>query len=240
MEQFKIRKDGFKEIRKATLMKIVPIALLVTFSGVAISLYNTNGQQSDVNILPFVIPFLLGIIALGLYIGIKRLKGIFDSYVLTIDNNGITREQLNTPTITILNADISEIVKNSNGGITIKGNSNLNVIGVPSQIENYENLEKMLSEIKQISTKPSKPFLQKFKALLSILTIGLMAAIYISNDKTIVAVCGTVLLAVLGYSFFETQRSKNIDSKTKKGTWWIILVFAGIVGLIYFKLTGQQ
>lgn len=240
MEQFKIRQDGFKEIRKAMLIKAIPISLLAAFGGLAISHFNTNGQQSDVNVFPFVIPIVLGLLAFGLYRGVNRQKEIFDSYRLTLDNNGISREQHNTTTITISNTDVSKIIKNSNGSFTIKGNSSVNVIGVPSQIDDYEKLEKSLAKIRQISTKSSEPFLQKFRGLLSILTIGLMAAVYISKDEIIVGVSGTVLLVVLGYSFFEVQKSKNVDGKTKKGMWWLILVTASIVGVMYYKLTGQQ
>ena len=67
-----------------------------------------------------------------------------------------------------------------------------------------------------------------------------MAGVYISKDKMIVGVSGTVLLLILGYSFFEVQRSKNIDHKTKQGMWWVILVTASIVAVMYYKLTGQQ
>jgi hypothetical protein len=240
MEQFKIRQDGFKEIRKSMLIKAIPISLLAAFGGIAISHFNTNDQQSDVNVFPFVIPMVLGALAFGLYRGINRQKEIFDSYRLTIDNNGITREQHNTPTITISNTDVIEIIKNSNGSFTIKGNSAVNVIGVPSQIVDNEKLEKSLAEIRPISTKSSEPFLQKFGGLISILTIGIMAAVYISKDKIIVGVSGTVLIVVLGYSFFEVQRGKNVDRKTKKLIWWLILVIASIIGVMYYKLTGQQ
>jgi hypothetical protein len=239
MEQFKIRQNGFKEIRKAILIKAIPILLLAAFGGLAISYFTTNGQPNDVNVFPFVIPIVLVALAFGLYRSVNRQKEIFDSYILTLDNNVITREQHNTPTITILNADLCEIIKNSNGSFTIKGNSSVNVIGVPSQIDEYEKLEKTLSEVRQISTKGSESFLQKFRGLLSVLTIGLMAAVYISNDKIIVGVSGTVLLVVLGYSFFEVQRSKNIDRKTKKGMWWLLLVTASIISIMYYKLTGQ-
>lgn len=240
MQQFKIRQDGFKEIRKAMLIKAIPISLLAAFGGLAISHFNTNGQQSDVNVFPFVIPIVLGALAFGLYRGVNIQKEIFDSYILTLDENGVTREQHNTPTITISKADLSEIIKNSNGSFTIKGNSSVNMIGVPAQIDNYEQLEKSLSEIGQILTNNSEPFLQKYRGLLSILTIGLMAAVYISKNKIIVGVSGTVLLIVLGYSFFEVQRSKNVDNKTKKGMWWLILVTASIIGVMYYKLIGQQ
>jgi hypothetical protein len=240
MQQFKIRQDGFKEIRKAILIKTIPISLLTAFGGLAASYFTTSGQQGDVNVFPFIIPIILGALAFGLYRGINRQKEIFDSYRLTLDNNGITREQHNTPTINISKADLSEIIKNPNGSFTIKGNSTVNVIGVPSQIDDYENLEISLAEIRQISTKNNEPFLQKFRALLSILVIGLMASVYISKDKIIVGISGTVLLVVLGYSFFEVQRSKNIDSKTKKGMWWLILVTVSIIGVMFYKLKGQQ
>lgn len=236
MEQFKIREDSFKEIRKMMLTKAVPTLLFAAFVGFAISYFNPNVQQSDVNVFPIVIPVTLGALGFGLYRGVNRQKKIFDSYRLTLDNNGITREQHNTPTITISNTDVSEIIKHSNGSFTIKGNSSVNVIVVPSQIDNYEKLEKSLTEIRQILTKSSEPFLQKFRGILSILTIGLMAAVYISKDKIIVGVSGTVLLLVLGYSFFESQRSKNIDRKTKMAMWWLILVTVSIVGVMYYKL----
>ena len=194
MEEFKIRQDGFKEIRKAMLIKVIPISLLAVLGGLAISHFNTSGQQSDVSVFPFVIPAALSALAFGLYRGVKRQQEIFDSYRLTIDNNGITREQHNTMTITISYADLSEIIKNSNGSFTVKGNSSVNVIGIPSQIDEYEKLEKSLAEIKHISIKSSEPFLQKFQGLLSILIIGLMAAVYISQNKIIVGVSGTVYL----------------------------------------------
>ena len=76
---------------------------------------------------------VLGALAFGLYRGVNRQKEIFDSYRLTLDNNAITRQQHKTPTITISNTDVIEIVKNSNGSFTLKGNSPVNVIGVPSQ-----------------------------------------------------------------------------------------------------------
>ena len=240
MEQFKIRQRGFQEIRKAILIKTIPISLLAAFGGLAIAHFNTTGQQSDVNVFPFVIPIVLGALAFGLYRSVNRQKDIFDTYRLTIDNNSITREQYNTPTITISNADISEIVKNSNGSFTIKGNSTVNLIGVPSQIDDYEKLEISLAEIRPISTKTGKPFLQKVSGLFSILIVCLMAAVYISKDKIIVGVFGAVLLVVLGYSFLQIQRSKNVDNKTKKGMWLLLLVAASIIGVMCFKLTGQE
>jgi hypothetical protein len=240
MEQFKIKQGGFKEIRKTLLIITVPLLLIITFGVLAIFYFTMKDEQRDVNVLLLLIPFTLVTGAFGLYPSMNRQKKIFESYSLTLDNNSITREQHNTPTITISNEEISEIIKNSNGSITIKGNSKVNVIGVPPQIDDYKKLEELLNEIKQISTKTKESFPQKYIMLFSLLGMGLMATFQISNIKIIVGISGLVLLTFLGYSFFAIQRSKNIDNKTKRGRWMILFVAAIIIGGMYYKLSGLQ
>jgi len=240
MEQFKIRQNGFNEIRRGALIKVIPILLLAAFVGLAISHFNTSGQESDVNVYPFVIPLILGAIGFGIYRGINRQKEVFESYKLTIDNDSITREQYNMQTISISIADISEIRKNSNGSLIIKGKSSVDVIGVPTQIENFEKLEQLLSEIRNILDKDKEPFLQKhiglFSILLAVMTLGLMAVIYLCENKIISGICGTVLLIILAFSFIEIQKSKNIDNKTKKGSWWLVLVVVSIILTLIYKI----
>lgn len=129
MEQFKIRPGGFKEIRKAMIIKAIPLLFFMAFAGLAMGYFNPNAQQSDVNVLPFVIPLILAALAFGMYLGLDRQKKIFETYILTIDGNKITREQYNTPSISIPHSELSAIIKNANGSFTIKGNSTVNVVG---------------------------------------------------------------------------------------------------------------
>jgi hypothetical protein len=238
MEQFKNNPEKFKEPRKAILFKTLPLSLIAGAGGIAISTFNSNPQQTDITSWLFVIPLILGSMSFGLYLSLKKQKELFESYVLTIDDMSITRTQNNTPTIRIPKSEISEIIKNSNGSFSVKGNSLLNMIGIPAQINNYERLEHIISEIKELSIKTSEPFLQKFQWRISILTIGLMAAVYISGNKLTVGTSGTILLIILGYSFFVLQKSKNIDRNTKKTAWIVLLVTTSIIGVMYYKLTA--
>lgn len=236
MQEFTTKPEGFSELRKAILLKAIPTSLLAGSVGIAISYANTTTSAGDNNTYLGIIPIMLGVLAFGLYRGITIQKKIFDSYKLTFDNSSVMREQYNTPTITIPYNEITEIIKNSNNSFTIKGNSAVSVIGVYPQIQGYDSLEILLSNIKQISVKTTEPFIQKFSLLFSILTLVLMATVYLAKNKIVVGTSGTVLLAFLGYSFFEIRRSKNIDSKTKKGMWWLLAVVASILGVMYVKL----
>ncbi len=237
-DQFKVRDNGFDEIRKKILLRTAPIALLAAIGGLAISHFNTNGHASDINVLPFVLPIVLGALTFGMIKGIKRQKGIFNSYTLTIDETEITREQDITSLIKISIKNITQITKNSNGSFAIMGKTSTEVIGVPAQIENVELLESRLSKIKAIDIQHKKTFIRHYIWLLPITTIGLMAAVYISNNKLIVGICGTTLLAFLIYSFIAIRRSKHIDNKTKRNMWLVFIVIFSFIAIMYYKLIG--
>src|SRR5262245_57976252 len=119
MQQFRIKQDGFKEIKKQTLMRVAPIIFLAAAGGAAIASINSKDNESNVAILPIFIPLIVVSVGIGLYRGLNRQKALFESFVLTIADNLITREQLNTPTVSIYFNDIQLIKKNKNGSFII-------------------------------------------------------------------------------------------------------------------------
>ena len=240
MQEFITSKNAFKQVRNATLIKSVPLLLLAGTTGIVINHFNPNNKPSDVNVLPIIIPVMLGVLGIGLYRGLNRQKKIFESYRLILNDVGITRVQKSTPTISIFKSDICSIIKNRNGSFTIKGKSNVDTIFVPYQVENYEKLENELSALREITIKSKEPVLQKFRGIVSILAIGLMIAVYLSKDKILVGISGTLLLGFFAYSFFQIKGSKNVDNKTKRGMWWLLLVSVSIIGIMYMKLSTVE
>ena len=214
--------------------------LIAVTVGISISSINSKDKIAEVNVLPIIIPFIAIVVGFGLYRGINRQKGLFESYQLTLTNNLITREQLNTPTISIYFNDIREIVKNKNGSFIVKGKVPTDLIMIPAQIDNYSDLEKTLNEIKQVATQLDKSFLQKYSIALTMLTLGLMFCVYTLANKILVAACGAILVGILSWSFYEIRKSKNIDVKTKRGMWWVLIILASIIGVVIMKLLGVQ
>ncbi|MGC4039978.1 MAG: hypothetical protein QM710_04075 [Flavobacterium sp.] len=238
MQEFKISEDRYKEITKATLIKAVPIMVLAMSAGITISYVNTKDQQNEINIFPYMIPFMILLMAFTMYRAVKRQMELLKSYRLIIENNTITREQYNTPTITIPIEKLNGIVKNPNGSFTIKGSSSFDVIVVPQQIVGYDELEKSLAEMKTISAIDTLSVLEKFRGLIVTATLGMMVAVYISHNKIVIGLCGTILLIALSYSFLQLQKNKNVDAKTKVGLLFILIVIASVIGTMYFKLTA--
>lgn len=204
MDQFQTRENGFREIRKALLLKVIPIAIISATVGIIISQFYSNSAQSELNILPFIIPIIASALIIGINRALNLQKELFESYRLILDGEEIIREQQNTPTIIISKNEVTDIIKNSNGSYTIKGQKS-EKIEVPAQIDEYENLEKLLAEIKPIVQLTKEPFLKRFQILFSILTVGLMAAVFILKNKIIVGLSGTILLLMLIYSFLRSD-----------------------------------
>jgi hypothetical protein len=84
MQTFKIRQDGFKEIKKQLLIRTLPIMLIAVTVGIAISSMNSKDKAGDVNVLPIIIPLAAVSVGFGLYRGVNRQKSLFESYTLTI------------------------------------------------------------------------------------------------------------------------------------------------------------
>jgi hypothetical protein len=237
MKQFKTKEDGFKEIRTQLLKVLIPL-LFVPFIGVIVIFEFTSiTKANETNILPIMIPILLGTFAFGIYRGIKRQKAIYESFSLTIDDNCIIRDQHNTPTIRILFTDIKKITKTYQGGFVISGESSSSLIIIPTQIENKPELEKLLSEISEISQNTSKPLLQRLLLpVASIATIGLMVILYVSYNKILITISGTLLSILVVWAFIVTQQNKNFDKKTKRASYWFIILFIVILGISIYKI----
>ena len=238
MQVFKISQDGFKEIKKQMLIRTLPVMLIAVTVGIAISFINSKDNSAKVNVLPIVIPIMAAAVGFGLYRGVNRQKSLFESYTLTITNNLVTREQLNTPTISIYFNEVKEIAKHKNGSFTIKGKETVDLIVIPAQIDDYLQLETALQQIQPIVVKDKVSFMEKYQSLSGLLTVGLMLCVYTVNNKIIVALTGSTLVALMVWSFNKIRSSKNVDSKTKRSVWWVALVLASVIAVMIFKLTG--
>lgn len=236
-EQYKINPEGFRKIQKQVLSKNLPLGIMAIAVGIGIAFFNPNMQENSTSVLPILIPVLIGVLIFGTYRGIRRQNLILGSYLLTISEDEIARSQSNTSTISIALGDIREISKNSNGSFTIRGSTPHDVIGIPAQVENYEHLEATLQQIKPITVQATPSFDQKLQIPAALATMALMATVFIATNKILVGICGTILSGFLIWSFIKIQQNKSIDQKTKKSSYWTILVLISIILITLVKLT---
>ena len=232
MEVYKIKNGGLEEIRKKLFIYSLIITLLVLSFVIALNYFSPKTEKSDIGSMYFIILIIVITIAssIGILQGMKKTKLLFESFTLTILHNKIMLEQINTPTITILNTDIKEIYKTSIGSFTIIGNTRDQSIGIPAQIEKTDQLEKSLNQIKTISIQTKKNFYQKFLIPLLIIVSCLMGILYISTNKILVGISGILLTLILIWGLKVTKSSKKIDYNTKKYRFMLFFLIFAIIG----------
>jgi cytochrome bd-type quinol oxidase subunit 1 len=59
-------------------------------------------------------------------------------------------------------------------------------------------------------------------------------------NKIIVAVCGSLLVAVLAWYLYQLQRGKNYDQRIKRSSWWMLVVLLSVIYAMIAKLTGTS
>lgn len=237
MQQFRISQATFNESRKKNLIKVVPTLLISLIVGITITEFNSS-KGTDINVLLFVIPVSLIALGIGVYRGLNRQKAILESYVLTVGESFITREQLNTPVIKIETSEVKQINKFHDGSFTLQGTTPSDLIIITRQIENYEQLESILTGLMPLTERTKQSVIEKFQSFTSLVTVGLMLCVFTVDNKVIVGLTGSALILIILWSFDQVRRSKNVDSKTKKNMWWLLLVLVSVVLVLIFKLSG--
>lgn len=234
MEQFEIKINGYDEFRKQSPFKAGGFIIFFLLMIVLIDL--VRGPKLLYH--PWaMVGILIGIIILTVVLDNSRyreLRNGFESYTLVIEDQLITREQDDMPTVSILRNEVSEITKDKKGNFTIIGNTVHDKIKVPAQIENSEKLELLLNTIQPVVLKPNQFNVKEFSKVIAFL--GLMAVIEISKDKIILGISGVILLAFIVYSIYQTQQDRNMTYKAKTSFLWALLLLYYLFKTIYDKL----
>ena len=239
MQVFTVRPDGFARIRKKMLWRLVPFFLgLIIILLVATSFYQLGSfgfAMSSELYFPIVVAIFFG---WRLYREVSKQKKIYETYTLTIDDFSITREQHNTPPFTIYIDNVTDIIKNKHAAFIIKGKSAAEIIVVPSQMDNYDELEGLLNTIKPITTDTKSLRSLKVRALLAITGIVLMIVVNVVDNKIVIAIVAPVAVGLLTWNFIAVQKNKNIDHTAKRFSWIMLLVIALTIVAAYMKLTA--
>ncbi len=237
MQQFTVRPDSFKEVQNKVIKTVAFLFGGVLFLVVVLPTLMSDDSSYD-RTLPYMILLFGGVSVFSIWNGMKRQRALFESFKLIIDDEKITRERLNTPVIVIFRKDVQRIIKTSSGTFCIEGDSKLNAIAIPSQIDNYELLEKTLNEIKPVTVNTKKTFLERMFIPILLIVALLFFGHFYMTDKIVSIVCGILLVLLFGISFYINVTNKNIDTRTKRVSYFSLFIVALVIFNLYNKFGG--
>jgi heme O synthase-like polyprenyltransferase len=232
MEQFKIKLEGIEKIKRKTLIMI----LVGTIIGIAVTIL--IGHMHPGSKFKAVQIILIPIIAscIHYYRLSKRRKEMLASFLITISNTSIKREQKNTPVIEIAFNDINQIINKSDGSFIIKGRTSQDIIYVPYYMENYDTLQKALYRIMPVKGNIKQSILNKYGLLLIILLFVSSNIVFFLKDKILVTMAGITLTPISIWYIIMVQKSKNVDKRAKRLSFMAIPFIFIIIVIVLTRL----
>ena len=232
MRHFTTTKDRFPEVRNKVLIGIISVYGIVAF--VILYMFTSSKTEPDYTLV-YTLTIIAPVLAFSTYRTIKRQKKMFETYLLTITDDTVIREQDNTPTITIAKDRIKKIIRTSAGIYCVIGESQLNAIAIPAQIEDRDDLEQLLSGIMPITAKTSGNALQWFYLAIGMLAVAAAFMGLASEDRIVSTLSALVICGVMLWGFVVIHRSKNVDRRMKRTSYIMIIPIMAMVANVILQ-----
>lgn len=222
MQQFKIAPDKLSGFKIALARRAVTMALLMMGCCLSGCYWALSANLTDDNIQFFPVSSFLAVLIFGVIVSrkIKKTRKIAETYILTIDNHSIMREQAGMPTVSIVKNKIKRIYRTKNGNLLVIGPRLKEYIDIPPQIDNYPQLYDMLNNIKPVKRLS---YNNGLFFLIAGIPLGLSAfGIIAVTNKMVIAICSAIICGVIIFCIYMILSGKYGDEKTKKNIWLYI------------------
>jgi len=239
MSQYKNNPKDFLILRKRILSRSIPVVFISSLAGIIIFYFSADSRSADILVWVIIIIFFLVIMTYSILKAIKRQKEMYDSYLLEINNEQLSRYQIGLPNASIAFNEITEIKEDKNGDLIIKGQNSQIQIAISSFLQNYTDVKDLLQAQKAINQIQTKNLFQKYPFVSGVIPGALMIAVYISNNKLVVSASGSAVIILMLWGFYNVRTSKLVDDKIKRNAWFMLIVIFSVVSIIYKKLIAN-
>jgi hypothetical protein len=231
MQTFRIKPNGYSEISSKVLLRvslqlliIFPVAMLIPF----VLLLQAGGLEAAKEMFLIIGPCLMILFIVGMYLAHRKFKKRFEGTILTVTDTEISLAQPQLPIFTMNFDDIKEIKKVKTGSFIISAFNTENIMIIPSQMMNYEELETTLESIKPISvqdidTKDSLWVRYSYTIHL-LCTLALITAFFLVTNKLLVGLLGAILITYLTLTYIKLRKSTMVSASFKRMSLKLVFV----------------
>ena len=232
--QFRTSPEGFNRIRLRLIVMTIIVEVLIMAIVLAPGMLSDDPASRSSSFITAILFLLIGAVTLAM--SLRQQKGQFLSFVLTINEHGVTRERLQLRTITIHIADIVKIVKANDGSLMIIGSGRGDKVAVPVFIENYDEMLAMLSKIQPITE--SKTNYQSWSLLATLGMIVILACDFLLTNRIINIISYSLTVIVLIGSIVIVQMSSSIERRIKRMMWIALIPLLSFLLILINLIQG--
>jgi len=234
MQKFTLDGAVANKYQRKQLFITIPLALV----GAGIAMYFADSGTLDWSVLMISFPLTLIVIGISAARGWKRTRALVDSYTLVFEDNRITREQKNTPTVSLSFMEIREVSRTPKGSFIIKGERRTDVICIPCYVHDYPEVERLVGNLGSVPVKPAKSLSRKLRWPIVILFLAMCIVVFTGGNKVLVGVCGLCVAAGGVWGFYQQVTSKNIPVDMRRRSWVFLLFVGAVLYVTFTKLSS--
>lgn len=236
-KEYKIELSGYKKIRNASLARTFPFLILTMITIIIVmEVKPTTPNPTTAYTSPFVILIMVLALVYSVYKSSKKIKEYCSSFRLTLRNDSIAAKSTLQEEVNIRFDEIQEIIKEHNGSITVKGNTQDKYIIISNHLEHYKEVESSLAKVREFSTGNSKVKIISISFLIKITVLILFVSLLILENKILIGICGTTLVTLLIYSSYKLIKSEVRSKVLTRLKLVSILVILSIIFILADKL----
>lgn len=235
MPEYKYDPEKFPEIKRKTLKQLIAMMATVSIVSIFSIVYDGVDLNRDWDLLLIAAIALIVMFSFITYRALKKQDKNLETFTLTIDDERIVRTQVKS-TLSIPIASISRISESKTGMLCIIGKNNADVIPVSPYLKDYEQLKDDLYTIKPFETTKSDLFWQKFGAVAVFIPAILMMVVFISDDKYVVGIGGTIVVVTFGWFIVKIFQMSESNKSLRRMPYMIILVLIAVLLKMFFTL----
>jgi hypothetical protein len=235
-QQFRTDMSAYPKAGRKFMWKYIAVMGVIMIATSAFMYSRSDNTPASMFSLVISLSVYAAVVIFGVIRAMKRYKKVFESYLITIDNNGITREQHETPLVSIPAHEIKSIRKRANNTIVITGKSSYEKIVIPAQMERYSEMEMLLRSLHpfELTATPLHERLDWAIGLLSAITLFMI--IYM-DDKRIVLAGAIITIPLYSWSLVQRLRNKNLAYNSAFSKAYAVAVLLALIAFAAYKLS---
>ena len=234
-QEFRLGEAFFQNFRRVTLTRTLPLMLL---AGAAGFFMTRTGSDLPAGFGMATGGAILLMIAYSMRRSYRQQTERLRGFRVLLSAEGLRRNQPGLAEVFLHADQICRVVEYPGRSLTVHGPTPAQLIAIPATIEGFQQIRQILETWCPVEIGTSWSLAGQAPALSGVATLAALVTVYRSENAAIVTALGVALIGVLAWAFLSLRSNPNLDAKTKRSVWFVLLPMFAVAARVWSLWAG--
>jgi len=217
--ELKLREEFFQRLRRTSFW----VTSLLVLAAAGMGLFVSWRQGASPGLLLGMGLLAMGLVAFGGRKGMRAQIERYRSYTIVVGEDALERRMEGFPPVRLALAEITRGVRIPGRGLTLYAQGPRPALYLPAALEDFEALAAWLERGKTFEVRPARRWRMGLVFLAMLLPTAALAVTLTATSRAVILACGIPAILILAASLFLTVSSPQLDRRTRRQMWWVLL-----------------